>query len=169
MLLKLGVPRVQRSLRFKVKSAQGVSSRRPHAEIDLLFNWNGRLWLVDCKDQEPVENLVPKLRRHLPRQLDPKAEELLQRIHDELTIGQTKALKEDLLAVREAGGLLGQIICVRKAELPDEVRQFARHNHIELVAKSDLVSGFRLLLFPNQLASEEQLKSLTQAHPPAAS
>ncbi len=35
-LLKLGVHRVQRSLRLKAKSAPDAGTRRPHAEIDLL-------------------------------------------------------------------------------------------------------------------------------------
>ncbi len=160
VLLKLGVPRVHRSLRLKVKSSRGVSSRRPHAEIDLLFNWHGRLWLVDCKDRLPAENLVPALRRHLPQTLNAQANELLQRIQDELTIGQTKVLKEDLLAVREAGGLLGTVVCVRKADLPEEVKQFAAHNDIRLVAKNDLVEAFRALLYPDRPPTPAALSTL---------
>jgi hypothetical protein len=151
LLLKLGVRRVQRRLRLEVKSAQQVGTRRPHAEIDLLFTWGGRLWLVDCKDERPVEGLADHLRRILPR-LPPQADELLDRIRGELAIGQTKAMKQDLIAVREAGGLLGNVVCIRKADLPDEVLQFAAHNNIAVVRKSELVQGFRNLLFPNRPA-----------------
>jgi|GEM_PF-448737 hypothetical protein len=164
VLLKLGVPRVQRSLRLKVKSAPHISSRYPHAEIDLLFNWNGRLWLVDCKDRKPTEDLVAALRRDLPCGLNRETELLLTRIANELKTSQTKALKEDLLAVRETGGLLGQIVCVRKSKLPDEVLQFARHNHIEVVPKTDLVAGFRALLFPDRPATTEELLALVNQH-----
>ena len=163
VLLRLGVKRVQRSLRLKVKSSQQTGTRLPHAEIDLLFTWGGRLWLVDCKDRMPAEDLAENLRRCLHRPLNPEAEELLARIQKELSIGQTKVMKEDLLAVREAGGLLGNIVCVRKAGLPDEVVQYAYHNNIELVAKAELVGRFRSLLSPKCAASPDELKSLADA------
>jgi hypothetical protein len=88
------------------------------------------------------------------------AEKLLTRIHEELSISQTKALKEDLLAVRETGGLLGNVVCVRKAQLPDEVVQYAAHNHIAIVRKSELFTGFDGLLSPNRPASRTDLATL---------
>jgi hypothetical protein len=159
-LLRLGVKQVRRSLRLKVKSAHEVGTRLPHAEIDLLFTWGGRLWLADCKDRIPAEDLTQNLRRSLPRPLNPNAETLLNRIQEELSIGQTKVMKEDLLAVREAGGLLGNVVCVRKAELPEQVIQYARHNHISVVRKNDLVDGLRNLLLPDRPAAPAQIASL---------
>lgn len=163
VLLKLGVHQVQRSLRLKVKSAHHVATRRPHTEIDLLFIWSGRLWLVDCKDQDPLENLAMKLRAKLLQPLSNDADHLLNRIADELSISQTKALKADLLAVREAGGLLGQIVCVRKSPLPDEVQQFASHHRIEVVAKTELAERLRTLIQPTSPASPDQIRSLVAA------
>lgn len=162
-LLALGVRRVQRSLRLKVKSAQGVSTSYPHQEIDLLFTWGGRLWIVDCKDQRSVENLADALKETLPADIPPPARSLLDRIRDELTIGHTKALKEDLLAVRETGGLLGKIVAVRRQEMPSEAEQYARHNRIELVYKHDLVGGFRRLLFPDSAADPDDIAGLAAA------
>jgi hypothetical protein len=150
VLLKLGVRRVQRGLRLKVRSVQHVGTRLPHAEIDLLFTWGGRLWLVDCKDRKAPESLADGLKRELHAlRLSANAAELLGRITKELMIGQTKAMKEDLLAVREVGGLLGSIICVRKTELGEEVLQFAKHNQINVVQKNNLVDGLRAVLNPH--------------------
>ncbi len=163
-LLKLGVHQVQRSLRLKVKSAEYVGTRLPHAEIDLLFTWAGRLWLVDCKDRIPAEDLVTNLRRCLPSNLNPNAQALLARIQNELSIGQTKVMKEDLLAVREAGGLLGNVVCVRRATLPEEVLQYARHNHITVIQKQDLIDGLRNVLHPHRPASPEDLATLAKIH-----
>jgi hypothetical protein len=118
------------------------------------------LWLVDCKDRMPAEDLAERLRRCLPGPLTATVEELLARIQKELSIGQTKVMKEDLLAVREAGGLLGNVVCVRKAELPEEVLQYARHNGIGVVRKSDLVEGFRTLLFPTRPAGNDDVAGL---------
>ena len=162
-LLKLGIHRVQRGLRLKVKSAPDAGTRRPHAEIDLLFTWAGRLWLADCKDRKPTEDLADALKPHLHRPLSQNVSEIFDRIRDELQIGQTKAMKEDLLAVREAGGLLGNILCVRKADLPAEVLQYARNNAIAVVFRRTLFQDLRSLLFPTRPASLEQLKSLTAA------
>ncbi len=146
VLLRLGVHRVQRSLRLKVKSGNRVGTRHPHAEIDLLFTWDGKLWIVDCKDQRPVEDLPKKLRESLPP-LTRNQNEILMRIEDELKIKHTKALKEDLIAIREMGGLQGRVICLRKSQLPSEVAQYAEHNGIKVVLKSEMVERFRRLLF----------------------
>lgn len=164
VLLKLGVRQVRRSLRLKVKSAAGVGTAKPHAEFDLLFSWDGKLWLVDCKDRKNAESLTDGLERELRNsRLTPQASELLQRIKSELSISQTKVMKEDLIAIREAGGLLGQVVCVRKDALPEEVAQYARHNHIEIVQKNNLAETFRSLLHPSSAPSGAQLQSLADA------
>ncbi len=160
IVLKLGVGSVRRSLRLKVKTGTGVSSKRPHAEIDLLFNWNGRLWLVDCKDRKAPENLLDRLPTQLLKSTDPNICSVLGRIRDELKIGQTKVLKEDLIAAREMGGLLGQIVCVRKSELPDEALEYALGNRMEVVLKRDLVSRWRALLNPEAKPDKADLTGL---------
>jgi len=167
VLLKLGVPQVRRSLRLKVKSGAGIPTRKPHAELDLLFNWSGRLWLVDCKDRKAPEHLARALAKCLEATLLPQqAKDLLRRIESELSIGQTKVLKEDLISMREMGGLLGQIVCLRKDELGEEVSQFARSQRIEVVLKRDLVSGLRALLFPNRPAAKADLADLATKFSP---
>lgn len=164
VLLKLGVKCVQRSLRLKVKSAQGVGTRLPHAEIDLLFSWDGKLWLVDCKDRKSTDSLVDGLRRELGgSRLSAQANEILNRIGKQLSIGESKVLKEDLLAIRETGGLLGQVVCVRKAAPSDEVAQFAEHNRIKIVPKATLVDSWRSLLNPNAKPDVAQLQGLVDA------
>ena len=160
VLLKLGVHRVQRSLRLKAKSAPEAGTRRPHAEIDLLFSWAGRLWLVDCKDRKPAEDLADALKPHLHRPASVAGSELLARIRDELAVGQNKVIKQDLLAIREVGGLLGNIICVWKADPEAEVLQYARNNSIAIVSKKNLLEGLRAQLRPNQRASMDQLRAL---------
>ena len=159
-LLKLGVAEVRRSLRLKVNTPSGISSRLPHAEIDLLFNWNGRLWLVDCKDRISEEKLVQQLRRELRISLSGNAAELLLRIEDELKISQTKVLKEDLIAINDIGGLLGQVVCVRKRPLPDEAHAYARRNRIEVIQKEEVFEGFRRLLYPERPPSSDQIAKL---------
>ena len=47
-----GQPRSAQSV-SQVKSSSYVSTGSRHAEIDLLFTWGGRLWLIDCKDRCP--------------------------------------------------------------------------------------------------------------------
>ncbi len=164
VLLKLGVHCVRRSLRLKVKSAFGVSTSKPHEEIDLLFTYGGKLWLVDCKDEQPVEGLVDNLERELERRgIRTEEKELadrLSRIRDELHMGQVKTLKLDLLAVQDAGGLLGQTICVRRSAMPEEVAAYAKQKRIEVVLSSQLVPGLEALLKPKSLAKPEDLQDL---------
>jgi hypothetical protein len=136
LLLKCGVNGVRRSVRLKVQPNHGGKLSPPHAEIDLLFNRGGRLWLVDCKDRRPAENLIDGLWPFIqPRAKVPgsQASRLIGRIGTELGMSQTKVLKEDLLAIREIGGLLGRALCVRRDRLPVEVEQYARLNAITLI------------------------------------
>ena len=163
VLLKLGVPEVRRSLQLEVKTSSGVSSRQPHAEIDLLFNWNGRLWLVDCKNRISENDLMERLRKMLPRRLSRNATKLLGRIGDEMKISQTKVLKEDLIAINDMGGLLGRVVCVRRADLPEEARAYAERNRIEVVLRKDIYDGIRRLFYPRRPASAKSLAALEQA------
>ncbi len=160
VLLKLGVPEVRRSLRLKVNTSRGGTSSLPHAEIDLLFNWSGKLWLVDCKDRIAEEDLMNRLRGALPPHISDNAKGLLGRIGGELKVSQTKVLKEDLIAINDIGGLLGQVVCVRKNPLPDEVRAYADRNRIEVVLKDQVFESFRRLLNPKRPASQVQLVEL---------
>ncbi|MGA3171127.1 MAG: DUF1887 family CARF protein [Chthoniobacteraceae bacterium] len=164
VVLKLGVSQVRRSLRLKVRSTAGVSTRVPHAEIDLLFNFGGHLWIVDCKDRKPAADLLKPLDTLLkPHLKNSELQKHLARLRDQLSISETKALKEDLLAIREAGGLLGKVVCVRKSEPPDEVKQFARHNQIEIIPKRNMFFGWQSLLFPDRPPDAESLAGLLTA------
>jgi hypothetical protein len=168
-LLRLGVKHVRRSLRLKVHTASGVSARLAHAELDLLFNFAGKLWLVDCKDRKPVTDLADGLRRisqpHTPADRQ-QYDELFERLRDQLSISDTKVIKEDLLAAREIGGLLGETICVRRAALSPEVREFARRNHVHLIENcrqpNALRDSLRSILHPQAPASLDQLAELQE-------
>lgn len=146
VLLKLGVKKVQRGLRLKVRSVEGTKARSPHSEIDLLFNWNGRLWIVDCKDTVKKEQLVDNLSMYIVRPIHKNAQDLLQRIRNELFVSQTKAIKEDMIAARETGGLGCRVICVRKSNPGEEFMQFAKDNQIEVVLKKELVERLRQII-----------------------
>lgn len=154
-LLRLGVRQIRRSVELKVQTAPGIGARLPHAEIDLLFNYAGRLWLVDCKDRKTVTDLADGLQRiskpRMPTDQD-QFHALFARIRDQLSISDTKAIKEDLIATREIGGLLGETICVRRSNLSDEVREFARRNRVHLIENcrrpDALRTGLMAILHP---------------------
>ena len=134
-LLKLGVPVVQRSVRLVPRVLRG--SGREEGELDLVFNWGGKLWVVDCKDWLPAENKVDRLRNEILRQITPdgRLTELLDKLAEELRERELHPLKEDLLAVAEAGGLLGRAICVRHSPLRLQAAEFARSRNVPVVLK----------------------------------
>ncbi|MCX7914841.1 MAG: hypothetical protein N3A53_00865, partial [Verrucomicrobiae bacterium] len=132
-LLRLGVKQVRRSVRLKVHSAPGVSARVPHAELDLLFNYGGKLWLVDCKDRRPVTDLADRLLQiSRPRpNIDRKEFQPRRCYRDQLAIIDT--MKEALPAACETGGLVCETTCVQHNRPSDEARAFVRRNHVRLV------------------------------------
>lgn len=162
-LLKLGVPVVQRSVRLVPKVLRGSGSEE--GELDLVFNWAGKLWVVDCKDRRSTESKVEQLRTEILRQVtpDPRLTALLDRLADELRERDLHPLKEDLLAVAEVGGILGRAICVRRSPLPLQAAEFARSRKLAVALKDRLLTDLRPILFPNEPASLEQLRSLAAA------
>ncbi|MHB9007276.1 MAG: PDDEXK family nuclease [Limisphaerales bacterium] len=145
-LLKSGVPRVRRG----VELATLPNSRNSEGELDLVFNWNGRLWVVDCKDRAGGESKVDSLRTVLlgggvsSRQY----EALLKSIAEDLKDRDIKILREDLLQIAEVGGLLGCALAVRSAKPPQQALEFAasRHPHVEVLLKADLVKCLPAIL-----------------------
>ena len=162
-LLKLGVPVVQRSVRLAPRILRG--SGRQEGELDLVFNWGGKLWVVDCKDRTSAENKVDRLRTEILRQMTPdrRLSEMLDKLEEEMRARDLHPLKEDLLAVIEVGGLLGRAICVRRTSLPLQAKEFAESRKLGVVLKDRLISDLRPLLFPNEPASSDQLRILAAA------
>lgn len=158
---------VQRSVRLIPRVLNG--SGREEGELDLVFNWGGKLWVVDCKDRLSAENRIDLLRTEILRQLTPdkKLTELLDRLAEELRERELHPLKEDLLAVAEVGGLLGRALCVslcvRRSPLPVQAAEFARSRNVPVVPKDRLISDLRPILFPNEPASLDQLHSIAAA------
>jgi hypothetical protein len=163
VLLHLGVPRVQRGVRLR--SGTGRTHWQDEGELDLVFNWNGKLWVVDCKHRRGAESRVGRLREVLGSTggLSPAVAELLDQITGELREKELKPLKEDLLTVAEAGGLLGQAVVVRVRQLPAEAVEFARSRRLPVVLRHDLCEGLRALLHPHQPATTESLRLLASA------
>lgn len=147
-LLRLGVPVVQRSV--KLASRPFANTGRAEGELDLVFNWAGKLWVVDCKDRRSAQTRVDELRAEILQQihLPPRISSLLNRLEDELRARELHPLKEDLLAISESGGILGRAVCVRRSQLPIQAVEFAHSRKLPIVLKDNLVVGLRALLFP---------------------
>jgi hypothetical protein len=162
-LLKLGVPKVQRGVRLAPRLL-GASGRE-EGELDLVFNWAGKLWVVDCKDRRGAARRVDELRVEILSQttLTARLDGLLRRLEEELRERDLKPLKEDLLVTSEVGGLLGRAVCVRTSELPAQAAQFAKSRNLPVVYGVNLMRDLRSLLFPDQPVSMEQLLALQAA------
>ncbi len=161
--LKLGVPSVRRGVRLK--SGFGRGHWQDEGELDLVFNWSGKLWIVDCKHRRSAESRVGRLETAIRTSgaLTPEIAELLARVTDELRDKEMKPLKEDLLAVVEVCGLLGRALAIRVNPLPQEAAEFARSRRLEVILRSDLLDGLRAQLHPNQPPTLEMLHSLSTA------
>ncbi len=149
ILLRLGVPMVQRGIHLRPKSS--MNSPRNEGELDLVFNWKAKLWTVDCKDRLSAESRIEKLRNKLlsSLQLSPTVKEDLDKLEEELRAKDLHPLKEDLLSISEVGGLLGKVVCVRREKLPDQAVDYARSRRIEVVLKDQLIPSLKRLLEAN--------------------
>lgn len=162
-LLCLGVPMVQRGIHLQPGVKHG--SDKEESELDLVFNWEGKLWVVDCKERKTPQKRVDLLRRVIQKQCQPTPElnNQLNHIENELTEKELKPLKEDLLAVWEVGGLLGKALVVRATPLPAEALEFAQSRNVDVVYAENLVASLRAKLFPHAPPSLDDLRHLTLA------
>ena len=158
-LLSIGIPVVQRSVRLVPRVPRG--SGREEGELDLVFNWGGKLWVVDCKDRKSALNRVDAIRTSILSQCNPapKLQKLLADLEDKLRQKELHPLKEDLLAVSEVAGLLGQAICVRREPLPPQAEEFARSRRLHVVTKNQLLEGLRRILYPGNSAAQEAMRN----------
>jgi len=149
-LLKLGVPAVQRSVRLSPRVLRG--SGREEGELDLVFNWAGKLWVVDCKDRHAAGTRIDHLRTEILSQVTvtPRLETLLSNLAEELRERDLKPLKEDLLIASEAAGLLGRALCVRRTPLPIQAMEFAASRRLPIILKDQLFQELRAQIHPRQ-------------------
>ena len=145
VLLKLGVPAVYRSIELKSSTMKGD---RLEGELDLVFNWNAKLWVVDCKDKIASETKVDRIRQELVKHMapSPNLEQLLKSIENDLREKDLKVLREDLVQVAETGGLLGQALCIRSSKLPPQAVEFAESRHLRIIYKNELEKDLSALL-----------------------
>jgi hypothetical protein len=145
-LLKTGLSAVRRGVELSTLP----NSTNTEAELDLVFNWNGRLWVVDCKDRVGGDAKVESLKTLLLGDgcCNRQTEVLLKSIAEDLKDRDIKILREDLLQISEVGGLLGCALAVRSSKPPQQAVEYAasRHPHVEILLKSDLVKRLPAIL-----------------------
>lgn len=149
VLLKLGVPVVQRGIHLRPRNNR--PSGRNEGELDLVFNWKSKLWIVDCKDRLSAGSRIDKLRKELAFSLNlsPRVSDALDALEEELRNKDLHPLKEDLLSISEVGGLLGKVLCVRREKLPDQAIEYAASRRIEIILKQNLFEDLKRLLDGN--------------------
>jgi len=145
-LLKAGVPAIRRGVELSTLP----NSTNTEAELDLVFNWNGRLWVVDCKDRVGGDAKVESLKTLLLGDgcCNRQTEVVLKSITEDLKDRDIKILREDLLQISEVGGLLGCALAVRSSKPPQQAIEFAasRHPRVEVLLKADLVKRLPAIL-----------------------
>jgi hypothetical protein len=144
LLLKTGIPVVYRSIEMHSKKLE----RFAEGELDLVFNWKGRLWIVDCKDKASGRQKIRNLRAAIAKStsVSRTIENNLAALEKELVDKDIKVIREDLLQASEVAGLLGSTICVRASVLPPHVAEFAKVRKIHVVYKDDMLAAFGKLL-----------------------
>lgn len=167
-LLKLGAVVVRRSVRLKAARPLADGAGSPHQEVDLICNYGGRLWVFDCKDREPIEEMAEGLEKMLVKRMrgDGEWKKLWNRIKKQVVVSDTKVIKEDLFATREMAGLLGETVCVRRRAVGEEVQRFARQHGIHLIEDcrrgENLRRGLRRLLEGDEPGDSEHIGQLAR-------
>lgn len=152
ILLKLGIKKVFRSVELKVKNEAKSSIH----EIDLVFIYHGKLWIVDCKDKKSEDWVYEGLKKIL----EINQPVLWERIESLLNQKTFKELRNDYLVANEIGGLKTGIICVRKTTLNDKEKKLAMDCGIHQALKENLEQDLRNIL--EGKVSENELDTLSK-------
>lgn len=140
-LLKLGVEQVAHSV--ELSSLDSQEEKHVHAELDLVFIWGGRLWVVECKDHEKVEKKGRRLWNSLKENarlnnLDECDQDFIDELGSMMGRRYKKTLKERILAAQECGGALAQVIFAVREEPKGDVREFAALHGIHIARRDSL-------------------------------
>jgi len=146
VILKHGIPEVRRSVKLK----SGSDSNVTESEIDIVFHWNGRLWMADCKAKSSGATKLRKLEQAIQRLgWNPKLLRIeLDKLKGQLADTEARLIKEDLQQISEMGGLLGSAFAIRLQGLPEDVMRFARSRRpkVEVVHVAEMMSRIPQLL-----------------------
>ena len=146
MILRIGPQQVYRGVELKPHSYTQLTE----GELDLVFNWNGKLWVVDCKDKTSGKQKLEGFKTALVNESVnlTAIQNHLHTFEAEPNEKDIKVLREDLLQVSEVGGLLGSALAVRREALPREAMEFAdsRRPRVEVILKDKLEERLRALL-----------------------
>lgn len=144
--LKHGVPMVRRSIKFKSSGESKVTE----SEIDVIFHWRGRLWMVDCKAKSSGASKLNKLKKAMKTHgWDPDVlRQEFDSLKGQLDDTEARLLKEDIQQISEIGGLLGSAIAVRLQALPEDVMNFARSRRprVEVICVAEMQTRIPQLL-----------------------
>lgn len=139
VVLKHGIPMVRKGVKLKSSQKSNVTE----SEIDVVFNWKGRLWMADCKAKSSGASKLRKLEDAM-RKLgwDPrKLTDNFNKLKGQLADTEARLLKEDIQQISEMGGLLGSAFAIRMQGLPDDVMRFAhsRRPKVEVVHLAEMM------------------------------
>lgn len=140
-LLKLGVEQVAH--RVELSSRDSQAREHKHAELDLVFIWPGRLWVVECKDHEKSERkgrrIWDSLKRNVRlKELDVDEQAFVDELGGMIRRRYRKTSKERILAAQECGGALAQVIFTVRGEPSGDVREFAESNRLHIARENAL-------------------------------
>lgn len=147
VILKCGVKMVRRGVRLKPEKASYNDSEE--SELDLIFNWRGQLWLVDCKDKWSGQNKIDNLTVNLQKCgcLNKDISAILRNLYDELVAKDIHQLRQDIQSASEIGGLQCHSVAMRREELPAQAKDYARsREQIEIITKKEALSKWKKLL-----------------------
>lgn len=140
-LLRLGVKQVVRGVELIPAGAKGAD-RKTHAELDIVFNHAGRLWIVECKDRKRPKTPYNFQGRTL-KEFKSALNSVWSRLFDE---SQAKIVKEHLISTRDVGGSLGKLIFLCQHKPDSWFLRLATSLGVGVVWKEDMLRGFRSLL-----------------------
>jgi len=152
-LLRLGVKSVQRGIELRPRNS--INSGEAHTEIDLAFLWGNRMWVVECKDRESIHRKFQVSEQEIHQIAGPRGFEVIGLVAKAISPSAKQVIRSRVVAARECGGALAQVIYVTKSEPDPNLAEFAASWGVHLVLKARLFDGLASALHSIPLPSEK--------------
>jgi len=142
-LLKCGVKVIYKGLKLQMpRVIEG--GWETDQEQDLIFIHNGKLWLVDCKNEVDHFNILKKAINdqyvnYSFNNANSKFNNVFTKINKALKNRERSLIRLDLFYAQNFGGLTAEVICVRNPEIVEnnDFLQYANQLNLIKIVKND--------------------------------
>lgn len=111
----------------------------PHEEIDVLLNFNGSLWVIECKMKKIIQdwgNCIRSCLKEDYNNIQPEnIKNLIKKIEKEIGTNLAMQYKADIFSAKKISGINAKVLWITTHKIPDHIKSFCDDEDIKYLEK----------------------------------